>query len=112
MAESEEGLQQPRGSGRRSQRRRLTLLIVLRLLHSVLARNSRDLTLHFSWNSSVCSQAASTPCRPASFSRLATRTRLSCLVAFLRSLRISSECGRKRRREGLKTRDLGHHSGT
>lgn len=87
----------------------LTLLIVLRLVHSVLARYSRDFTFHFSWNSSVCSHAASTPCRPASFSKLATLTRLSCLVAFLRSLRISSAREGKTRRGS--NRGLGRHLG-
>ena len=73
-----------------------TLLIVLRLLHSVLARYSLALTFHCSWNSSLCSQASSTPWRPPSFSMLASRTKLSCLVAFLRSLRTSSVAKRGR----------------
>mmetsp|Transcript_21386 Transcript_21386/g.36462 ORF Transcript_21386/g.36462 Transcript_21386/m.36462 type:complete len:257 (+) Transcript_21386:443-1213(+) len=67
----------------------LTRLVDLRLRHSMVARTSRDLSFHFSWNSSVFSQSASTPARPSSFKREVTRTMLSCFVSFLRSLRTS-----------------------
>mmetsp|Transcript_28656 Transcript_28656/g.72908 ORF Transcript_28656/g.72908 Transcript_28656/m.72908 type:complete len:241 (-) Transcript_28656:268-990(-) len=68
----------------------LSRLVSFFCRHAMRASRSRALTFHVSWNSSVFSQAASTPSRPESLSSEATRTRLSCLVLFLRSLRTSS----------------------
>mmetsp|Transcript_20405 Transcript_20405/g.56865 ORF Transcript_20405/g.56865 Transcript_20405/m.56865 type:complete len:230 (-) Transcript_20405:251-940(-) len=68
----------------------LSLLVTLRLRHSILASSSRALSFHLSRNSSLFSHSASTPSRPASLNRPLTRTKLSCLVSFLRSFRTFS----------------------